>query len=290
MAELTAGTSGTTPSIAELRRKAWEVRRDTLIMLEAAGAGHPGGSLSEVEILLALYYYKLRHDPQNPTWEGRDKLVLSKGHACPGLYTMLAHRGFFPKEELLTFRKLGSRLQGHAYLGVPGVEASTGSLGQGLSIANGLALAARADGRDTRVYCLMGDGEMDEGQIWEAAMTTSFRRLDNMCGIVDRNYIQQDSFTKEIKDLEPLGQKWAACGWHVIDVDGHDVAALMEALDTAGRVKGQPTMLIAHTVKGKGVSFMENRPEWHGKAPNKEELERALAELDETFRHEGQSV
>jgi transketolase len=271
--------------LAELRRKAWEVRRDILTMLEAAGSGHSGGSLSEVEILLSLYYYKLRHDPSKPDWEGRDKFVLSKGHACPGLYTVLAHRGFFPKEELFTFRKLGARLQGHAYSGVPGVEASTGSLGQGLSIANGMALAARADGRDSRAYCLMGDGELDEGQIWEAAMTAGFRHLDNLCGIIDRNHIQQDSFTEEIKDLDPLGQKWAACGWHVIDVDGHDALALMDALDAAERVKGRPTVLIAHTVKGKGVSFMENRAEWHGKAPKKPEMEQALAELDAAYTH-----
>lgn len=272
------------PAPEQLALKAIEVRRDILIMLHAAGSGHPGGSLSEVEILLALYYYKLRHDPKDPAWEGRDRFVLSKGHACPGLYTVLAHRGFFPSEELLTFRKLNSRLQGHAYLGVPGVEASTGSLGQGLSIANGIAIAARGDGKDTRVYCLMGDGEQDEGQIWEAAMTASFRRLDNVCGIIDRNHIQQDSFTREIKDLEPLPQKWTACGWHVLCVDGHDVTALMDALDEASTTRGRPTVIVAETTKGKGVSFMENQPAWHGKAPNKEELARALAELDEAQR------
>lgn len=252
-------------------------------MLEAAGSGHPGGSLSAVEILVALYYYKLRHDPKNPGWDGRDKFVLSKGHCCPVVYTVLAHRGFFLKEELMTFRKLGSRLQGHVYLEVPGVEASTGSLGQGLSIANGMAFAAKYDGKSSRVYCLMGDGEIDEGQIWEAAMSASFRHLDNLCGILDRNYVQQDSWTREIKDLEPVKDKWIACGWHVCEIDGHDVVAVMDALDEMERTKGKPTLILANTIKGKGVSFMENKAEWHGKAPNKKELEEALKEIDEKY-------
>ncbi len=270
----------TRPDISSLKKEAWQVRRDILTMLEAAGSGHPGGSLSAVEILVGLYCYKLRHKPKDPQWADRDRFVLSKGHCTPVLYTVLAHRGFFPKEELLTFRKLGSRLQGHAYLEVPGVEASTGSLGQGLSIANGMAMAARYDGRDSRVYCLMGDGEIDEGQIWEAAMAASFHRLDNLCGILDRNFVQQDSWTKEIKDLEPVKDKWTACGWHVCEIDGHDVKAVMEALDEAESVKGKPSLVLARTVKGKGVSFMENKAEWHGKAPNKKELEEALKEVD----------
>lgn len=270
----------TRPDISALKEKAWQIRRDILIMLEAAGSGHPGGSLSAVEILTGLYYYKLRHNPRDPQWDDRDKFVLSKGHCTPVLYTVLAHRGFFPKEELLTFRKLGSRLQGHAYLEVPGVEASTGSLGQGLSIAGGMAIAARYDRRNSRIYCLMGDGEIDEGQIWEAAMAASFRRLDNLCGILDRNYVQQDSWTKEIKDLEPVKDKWTACGWHVCEVDGHDVKAVMDALDEAEGVKGKPSLVLAHTIKGKGVSYMENKAEWHGKSPNKKELEEALKELD----------
>ncbi len=271
------------PEISELEKQAWQIRRDILIMLERAGSGHTGGSLSCVEILVALYYYKLRHDPQNPNWEQRDRFILSKGHCCPALYTVLAHRGFFPKEELLTFRKRDSRLQGHVYSGVPGVEASTGSLGQGVSIANGMALAARLDGKKNRVFCLMGDGEMDEGQVWEAAMAASFRRLDNLCGILDCNGIQQDGWTKDIKDLTPLGEKWLACGWEVFEVDGHDIVALMDALDEAEQVKGKPTLFLAHTVKGKGVSFMENKAEWHGKAPNKEQLAMALKELDENY-------
>ena len=268
------------PSTEELKKLAWQIRRDILIMLEKAGSGHPGGSLSAVEIMIGLYYYKLRHDPENPGWPDRDRFVLSKGHCCPVLYTILAYRGFFPKEELLTFRKLGSRLQGHAYRGVPGVEASSGSLGQGLSIANGMALAAKADKRDTRVYCLMGDGEMDEGQIWEAAMASSFHRLDNLCGIVDRNKVQQNGPTKIIKDLEPVAEKWRACGWKVMEIDGHDPLQVLKAYDEAESTKGQPAVVLANTLKGKGVSFMEGNHQWHGKAPNKAELEAALKELD----------
>lgn len=268
------------PSAQELKKLAWQIRRDILIMLEKAGSGHPGGSLSSVELLVGLYYYKLRHDPHNPQWEGRDKLVLSKGHGCSALYTVLAHRGFFPKEELWSFRKLGYRLQGHVYRGVPGVEASTGSLGQGLSIANGLALAAKLDKKDTRLFCLMGDGEMDEGQIWEAAMAASFRQLDNLCGIVDRNGVQQNGPTEAIKALEPLADKWRACGWHVMQVDGHDPLQVIAAYDEAERTKGRPSLVLARTIKGKGVSFMEGDHRWHGKAPSKAELEAALKELD----------
>ena len=267
-------------SSEEFRKLAWQIRRDILIMLEKAGSGHPGGSLSAVEILIGLYYYKLRHDPKNPAWPGRDRFVISKGHGCPVLYTVLAYRGFFPKEELMTFRKLGSRLQGHAYRGVPGVEASSGSLGQGLSIANGMALVAKADKRDTRVYCLMGDGEMDEGQIWEAAMASSFHKLDNLCGIVDRNKVQQNGPTKIIKDLEPVAEKWKACGWKVIEIDGHDPLQVIKAYDEAESTKGQPSLVLANTIKGKGVSFMEGNHQWHGKVPNKAELEAALKELD----------
>ena len=268
------------PSVEELKKLAWQTRRDILIMLEKAGSGHPGGSLSAVEILIGLYYYKLRHDPKNPGWPARDRFVLSKGHGCPVLYTVLANRGFFPKDDLMTFRKLGSKLQGHAFRGVPGVEVSSGSLGQGLSIANGMAVVAKNDKRDTRVYCLMGDGEMDEGQIWEAAMTASFYKLDNLCGIVDRNQVQQNGPTKLIKDLEPVADKWKACGWHVIDINGHDALQVIKAYDEAESIKGRPTVVMANTIKGKGVSFMEGNHQWHGKAPNKAELEAALKELD----------
>ncbi|MBI4287289.1 MAG: transketolase [Chloroflexi bacterium] len=267
-------------SAGELKRLGWQVRRDVLIMLEHAGSGHPGGSLSAVEILTSLYYNKLRHDPRNPNWEARDRFVLSKGHCCPVLYTVLAYRGFFPKEELMTFRRLGSRLQGHTYRGVPGVEVSTGSLGQGLSVANGMAIAAKHGKKDSRVYCLIGDGEMDEGQIWEAAMTASFRKLDNLCCIVDKNQVQQNGLTRVIKDLDPVPDKWRACGWHVIEVDGHDAVQVTKAYDEAETVKSKPSVVIANTIKGKGVSFMELNHQWHGKTPNKTELEAALKELD----------
>jgi transketolase len=255
------------------------IRKDILTTIYQAGSGHPGGSLSCVEILIALYFYKMKVDPKRPDWQDRDLFVLSKGHSCPALYTILAYKGFFPKEELSTFRKLNSRLQGHAYKGVPGVEASTGSLGQGLSITNGMAIAAKYDKRDTRIYCLLGDGEIEEGQVWEAIMSASFRRLDNLCAILDRNKIQQDDRTDVIKDLEPIRDKWEASGWRVIEVDGHNLKALIGALDKADKTK-KPTLIMAHTIKGKGVSFMENSPKWHGKAPNKDELEKALADID----------
>lgn len=256
------------------------VRKDILNMIFKAGSGHPGGSLSCVEILVGLYFYKMRVDPKNPQWQNRDLFVLSKGHCCPALYTVLAHKGFFPKEELITFRKLNSRLQGHAYKGVPGVEASTGSLGQGLSIANGMAIAAKYDKKDIKIYCLLGDGEIDEGQVWEAIMSASFRKLDNLCAIIDRNKVQQDGRTDTIKDLEPIKDKWEACGWQVIEIDGHNIKEVTGALDKVDKIKKRPSVIIAYTTKGKGVSFMENKSEWHGKAPNREELERALRDIE----------
>lgn len=263
-----------------LKNIAKNVRKDIIRMIYEAGSGHPGGSLSCVEILVVLYFYKMRIDPQNPRWQNRDIFILSKGHCCPALYTALAHKGFFPKEELLTFRRLNSRLQGHAYKGVPGVEASTGSLGQGLSIANGMAIASKYDKKDIRVYCLLGDGEIDEGQVWEAAMSASFRRLDNLCAIIDRNKVQQDGRTDIIKDLEPIKDKWASCGWHVLEVDGHNIKAIIGALDRIDKIKGKPSVIIAHTIKGKGVSFMENNPAWHAKPPNRDELKRAIRQIE----------
>jgi len=267
------------PPLEELRAIAREVRRDILRMITEAGSGHPGGSLSAVEILVALYWGVLRHDPANPSWPERDRFILSKGHACPALYAVLAHRGYFPREELMTFRKVGSRLQGHAHIMTPGVEMSAGSLGQGLSFGIGTALAARVQGKDYRVYVLLGDGECDEGQVWEAAMAAAHYGLDHLTAIVDRNYIQNDRFTSEVMELEPLVEKWRAFRWHVYEVDGHNIAALQEAFRVAQQVRGRPTVIIAHTVKGKGVSFMENNPEFHGKAPTREQLARALEEL-----------
>jgi transketolase len=269
------------PDTGKLKAEAKEIRKSILKMLANAGSGHTGGSLSLVEILLSLYHYKMRHDPSKPGWEQRDRMVLSKGHGCSALYAVLADAGYFPKSELMTFRKFNSRLQGHPQLGLPGLEASTGSLGQGLSIANGMALAARLDKKDIKVYCVMGDGELNEGQIWEAVMTASHYNLDNLCGIVDCNRLQIDGKCCEIMELEPLGDKWRSFGWHVIECDGHDLEALMNALDEAEKTKGRPAVILAHTVKGKGVSFIENQVKWHGIAPKKDELEKALRELDE---------
>jgi transketolase len=271
------------PDILELKKKAVEIRKDVLNMLTLAGSGHTGGSLSIVEILLALYYYKLKHDPKHPGWKERDRFLLSKGHGCPALYAVLASRGYFPREELWTLRKVGSRLQGHPQLGLPGIEISSGSLGQGLSIANGIALASRLDKIDIKVYCLMGDGETNEGQIWEAAMTAAHYKLDNVCGIIDFNKLQIDGFCCEVKDMAPYANKWINFGWNAIEVDGHDLEKLMDAFDKANSLKGKPTVIIAHTVKGKGVSFIENKVEWHGIAPKKEECERAVQELDEAL-------
>ena len=266
-------------SVDDLKTTALAIRRDILSMITEAGSGHPGGSLSAVELLTSLYYSELRHDPSNPDWPDRDRFVLSKAHACPVLYVVLAHRGYFPKEELSTFRKIDSRLQGHAHTMTPGVEMCGGSLGQGLSFAVGAAIAGKIDGSSSRVFAMLGDGECDEGQVWEAAMSASHYRLDNLVAIVDRNGIQNDRFTSEVMNLEPLPDKWRSFGWHVIDADGHSFPAVLDALQEARSVKDKPSVIIAATVKGKGVSFMENNPEFHGKAANAEQLEMALKEL-----------
>jgi len=226
----------------------------------------------------------MRHRPDDPFWADRDRFILSKGHCCPVLYAALAKTGYFPKEELLTLRKLGSRLQGHPYPGrpgerLPGVETATGSLGQGLSIAIGMALAGRLAKKTYRVYALLGDGECQAGQVWEAAMLAPKAGLDHLCVIVDRNKIQNDDFVENTLSLEPFRAKWEAFGWHVIEVNGHDISQVLEALEKAEAVKGKPTVIIADTIKGKGVSFMENNPDWHGKAPNREEGERAIQEI-----------
>jgi transketolase len=272
----------TRPDAEELRKIAKDIRKDVLKMLAEAGSGHTSGSLSCVDVIVALYYYKLQHDPKNAKWADRDRFVLSKGHTCPSLYAVLARRGFFPPEELMNLRKRGSILQGHASLLTPGCEASTGSLGQGLSISNGIALAARLDKRDYRVYCLIGDGEQDEGQIWEAAMTSAHYKIDNLCLIVDYNRQQIDGWTSDVMNLEPIKDKWAAFGWNVIEIDGHDFKQLMDAYDKAEIVKGKPSVIIAHTVKGKGVSFIEkNSVAYHGTAIKKADLDRAIKEIEE---------
>ena len=272
------------PNVLELQKLAIDIRKDILKMLMIAGSGHTGGSLSIVEILVALYYCKLKNDPANPTWVERDRFLLSKGHACPALYTVLAHKGYFSKELLWTLRKLGSPLQGHPQMGLSGVEISSGSLGQGLSIANGIALASRLDGTNIRTYCLMGDGETNEGQVWEAAMTASHYKLDNICGIIDFNRLQIDGFCCEVKDIGVHRHKWESFGWNVIEVNGHDIKELIDAFNEAEKFKGKPTIVIAHTIKGKGVSFIENKAEWHGIAPKKDEYERAIVELDEALK------
>ena len=258
---------------------AGRMRRNIVTMIAEAGSGHPGGSLSAVEILTALYFRVLRLKPQDPAWPDRDRFILSKAHACPVLYAALAQAGYFPEEELLTFRKINSRLQGHAHIKTPGVEMSGGSLGQGLSFGIGTALASRLDGRASRTYVLLGDGECDEGQVWEAAMSASHNKLDNLVALVDRNQIQNDRWTWQVMNLEPLADKWRAFGWHTLEINGHDYSEILDALDQAGRTRGQPTAIIAHTVKGKGVSFMENNLDFHGKAPSKEQLAEALQEI-----------
>ena len=267
------------PDLDSLRATARSMRRNILNMITEANSGHPGGSLSAVEIVASLYFHTMRHRPADPAWEERDRFVLSKAHACPVLYAALAEAGYFETEELMTFRKIDSRLQGHAHIKTPGVEMSGGSLGQGLSFGVGTALAARLDGRPTRAYVLLGDGECDEGQIWEAAMSASHYALDNLVAIVDRNGIQNDRWTHEVMNLEPLPDKWRAFGWNALEVDGHDVAQLVGAFDEAAGASGRPTAIIAKTVKGKGVSFMENNTNFHGKAPSREQLAQALEEI-----------
>lgn len=275
-------TATATLSIEQLQAKCKETRRRIIEMITAAKSGHPGGSLSAVEILVSLYFGgHLRYDAQNPHWPDRDRFILSKGHACPVLYAVMAEAGFTPIDQLNTLRKLGSIYQGHPDRRfIPALEASTGSLGEGLSIGLGMALAARLDQSPTRVYVVLGDGEIQEGQIWEAAMFGSFHKVDNICAIVDYNGIQLDGFVKDIMDLAPLADKWRSFGWHTIEVDGHDLVKLSAAWDEAKATKGKPTCVIAHTIKGKGVSFMENNPKYHGAAPSAEEAQLALKELE----------
>ena len=264
----------------DLEKMAKQLRRHVIQMIATAGSGHPGGSLSAADIVTALYFNVLRHDPKNLQWPDRDRFVLSKGHAAPILYAALAECGYFPVEELATLRKLGSRLQGHTDRTLtPGVEMSAGSLGQGLSYGIGIALAGRLDKRDYHVYVLLGDGECEEGQVWEAAMFAPHFQLDNLTAIVDQNGIQLDGRCCDIMGIEPLADKWRAFNWHVIEIDGHDMSQVLQALKEAGKIKGKPTAIIAHTVKGKGVSFMEGNVDFHGKAPNAQETEMALKEL-----------
>ena len=267
----------------ELRQKATEVREGIIESVHAAGSGHPGGSLGAAEIFTYLYFEEMNIDPEEPKAENRDRFVLSKGHTAPGLYSAMAARGYFPKKELLTLRKLGSRLQGHPNMhDLPGIDMSTGSLGQGISNAVGMALAAKMDKKDYRVFTLLGDGEIQEGQVWEAAMFAGSRNLDNLVVIVDNNNLQIDGTIEEVNDPYPIDKKFEAFQFRVIDVDdGNDITQLRRAFDEAKQVKGQPVVIIAKTVKGKGVSFMENVAGWHGKAPSDEQYEQAMKELRE---------
>lgn len=270
----------TTRDVRQLNEAARDLRIEILKMLTEAGSGHTGGSLSAADIVAALYFYKMRHRPDEPDWKERDRFVLSKGHAAPVLYAALALSGYFDKGLLRTLRRIDSPLQGHpSSKMLKGVEVSTGSLGQGLSIAAGMAMGLRMDGLDSRVYALLGDGELQEGQVWEAAMTASHYCIDNLCAIIDNNGLQIDGFCCDVMNINPIAEKWHAFGWNVIGINGHDMEDVVNALDNAETVKGKPTVIVARTVKGKGVSFFEGKAEYHGLAPTKEELEMALKEL-----------
>ena len=266
--------------IAELESIAKKIRWHSIRMIYEAGSGHPGGSLSVTDILVALYFHIMKHDPKNPDWSDRDRFVLSKGHSAPALYAVLAEAGYFPVDELLTLRKMGSRLQGHPCMRkTPGIEMSTGSLGHGLAAGNGMALAAKLDRKLYRIYVALGDGEMDVGENWEAAMLASHYKLDNVIAYVDRNKLQLDGPTEKIMSIEPLADKWKAFGWHVIEINGHNMKEIIQATNEAKSVKGKPSVIICHTIKGKGVSFMEGALHFHGKAPDEKEFKQAMKEL-----------
>lgn len=264
-------------SIAHLEEKARGLRVDIVKTLHRSQSGHTGGSLSAIDMVTALYFQVMRHNPENPLWEDRDRFVLSKGHAAPAQYVALAEAGYFPREDLMMLRRLGSHLQGHPDSKVtPGVEVCTGSLGQGLSMANGMALGLRLSSRPSRVYVMLGDGELQEGQVWEAAMAAAHYRLDNLCAMVDANALQIDGEVEKVMNVGPIGDKFRAFGWNVLEIDGHDMEAIVEALETAGDVKGKPTVIVARTVKGKGVPRFEHKASYHGVAPNDDELNEAL--------------
>lgn len=263
-----------------LAQRAKQVRRNILEMVTAAKSGHPGGSLSAVEIMTTLFFDTMNVDINDPQKDDRDRFVLSKGHATPVLYGVLAEKGFFPREEIKSFRKINSILQGHPDMkNIPGVDMSSGSLGQGLSVANGMALAAKIDNKPNYVFALLGDGEVQEGQIWEAAMSSAHYKLDNLIAFLDYNGLQIDGDTNEVMSVHPLDEKWKAFNWHVQVIDGHCFEEIFAAIEQAKNVKGKPSIIIAKTIKGKGVSFMENKAEWHGSAPSQEQLQQALEEL-----------
>jgi len=267
--------------ILGLKQKAKELRKQIIDIVYKAQSGHPGGSLSEIDMLVALYNYKLKIDPKNPKLDSRDRFILSKGHASPGLYVILADKGFFPKEELNGFRKINRMLQGHPELTTPGIEFAGGSLGQGMSFAVGVALALRLDKKDSKVYVMIGDGESQEGVVWEASMAAAFHKLDNMIAILDKNQVQETGKTKDIMDIGDVSAKWKAFGWNVIEINGHDMDEIVKALDRASSMKNEkPTMIISNTIKGKGVSFMELNYKFHGKSPNDEEYKKAIDEIE----------
>ncbi len=268
-------------SLQGLEGKAKHIRELILTSLAEAGSGHTGGSLDLVDVFTVLYFNHLRHNPQNPLWAERDKVVLSIGHTAPVLYATLAAAGYFPEDEMLTLRKLGSRLQGHpSYeFRLPGVETCSGSLGQGLGVALGMALAAKMDGAPNRIFCIMGDGEQQEGSVWESAMAAAHHKLGNLCAIIDRNRLQIDGSTEKVMAIDPLRDKWTAFGWNAIEIDGHDFGQIMMALEMADKEQDRPTVIIANTIMGKGVKSIENDYKWHGKVPTKEQLTDFLNEL-----------
>ncbi|MGL4534571.1 MAG: transketolase [Fusobacteriaceae bacterium] len=262
-----------------MKNEILKIRKDILNTIFIAGSGHPGGSLSGVELLYVLYKEFLKFNPKDPNWENRDRVIVSKGHCSPLIYSILSHFEFFPKEELKSFRKLNSRLQGHVHKDVPGVELSTGSLGQGLSFSVGVALGANLSGKNFSTYCYLGDGELQEGSVWEAAMSAGFYKLTNLCAIVDYNKVQENGYVEKIMPLYPLKKKFESFGWHVIEINGHSVREVIKAYQHFLMEKEKPCVIIANTIKGKGVSFMEYNKDWHGKAPNAQELNLALEEL-----------
>ncbi|MHB0870032.1 MAG: transketolase [Chloroflexota bacterium] len=278
----------TEQTILHLEKQAMAIRRAVVNMVYGAGSGHLGGSLSAADILAALYFHQLRIDPSRPRWPGRDRFILSKGHAAPALYAALAMRGFLPESELATLRQLDSRLQGHPDRNkTPGVEMTAGALGHGVSIGVGLALAATLNGEDYRTYVMLGDGELQAGVVWEGAMTAAKYHLENLTAVLDFNGVQLDGMVADIMPLEPVADKWRAFGWHVLEIDGHNMRQILEALDLAPKIHAKPTIVIARTVKGKGVSFMEHKSAWHGRAPTKEQYEQAMTELAELEANHG---
>jgi transketolase len=267
--------------ILELRQRAKELRKEIITMIYNAQSGHPGGSLSCIDVLVGLYHYKLKVDPKNPLWDARDRFVLSKGHCSPAIYAVLADKGFFSKSEFDGYRKIDRMLQGHPELSTPGIDFAGGALGQGICFAIGIALACRLDKRNCNVYAMIGDGEAQEGAVWEASMAAAFHKVDNLIVILDKNQVQQTGKTKDVMDVGNVNLKWKAFGWDVIDINGHDMPQIVKALDKASKMKNKkPTIIISNTVKGKGVSFMELNHKFHGKAPNDEEYKKAMEEID----------